>query len=66
MVRMTVLCLAAGMLAQVLPQGCLPEPTEEPVDTERRPILISASAPESAQCNETVTLTATAVGDLDG
>ena len=33
MVRMTVLCLAAGMLAQVLPQGCLPEPTEEPTPT---------------------------------
>jgi peptidyl-prolyl cis-trans isomerase B (cyclophilin B) len=66
MVRMTVMCLAAGVLAQLLPQGCPLVPLDKPANAERRSILTSASAPETAAVGETVTLTATAAADVDG
>ncbi|MBS1223205.1 MAG: hypothetical protein H6R23_2825, partial [Proteobacteria bacterium] len=66
MVRMTVLCLATGMLAQVMPEGCTLGQTDKPPDTERRSILTGASAPETAEVGEMVTLTATAAADVDG
>ncbi len=67
MVRMTVLCLAAVSLAQILPQGCPLGPSGNNTSpTQRLTIETTAEAPESAQVGETVELSATASADVEG
>ena len=65
--RMTLVCLAAGMLGQLVPEGC-PTGTTSPDDqlVERETIATQASGPQSAQVGQVAILTATATADVAG
>lgn len=65
MVRVTLLCLALGTLAQFAPDGCtLNPPVDGGLPLDRGTIDTQASAPESAGAGDIVTLEATASGDV--
>ena len=65
--RMTLVCLAAGMLGQLTPEGCPTGATS--TDDElvvRETIATEASGPESVQVGQVAILTATATADVEG
>lgn len=67
MYRLIFLSLGIGIIAQIIPQGCdLAALPGSPKPDERAALATQASAPEEASVGETVTLSASASGPVEG